>query len=282
VRVPGYAFPEEAARAVALAVRHGRWRAGDPGVVPRFEGFRSVQAAAMISQELAREDGWLAPASVAELFDCYGLPLIATRVVPDAEQAVAAANELGSPVALKAIAPGLRHKTDAGGVRLGLEGADAVRAAAGEIEEAVTRAGYRLDGLIVQPMAPAGVELIVGVVHDPSFGPVLACGAGGTNAELISDVAVRITPVTDVQAGEVLRSLRAFPLLDGYRGAPRSDLAAIENVLLRVSAMVEAHPEIVELDCNPVIAGPDGASIVDARVRVEDVAPPRPMPSLGS
>jgi acyl-CoA synthetase (NDP forming) len=265
---------------MALAVRHGRWRAGDAGVVPRFDGLRSVEAAAMISQALAREDGWLAPAFVAQLLDCYGLPLIATRVVPDAEQAVAAANELGSPVALKASAPSLVHKTDDGGVRLGLDGADAVRAAAGEIEEALTRAGYRLDGLVVQPMAPAGVELIVGVVHDPSFGPVLACGAGGTNAELISDIAVRITPVTDVQAREMVRALRTFPLLDGYRGAPLSDLAAIENVLLRVSAMVEAHPEIVELDCNPVIAGPDGAVIVDARVRVEDVAPPRPMPSL--
>jgi acyl-CoA synthetase (NDP forming) len=129
-------------------------------------------------------------------------------------------------------------------------------------------------------MAPSGVELIVGVVHDHSFGPVLACGAGGTNAELISDIAVRITPVTDVHAREMVRALRTFPLLDGYRGAPRCDLAAIENVLLRVSAIVEAHPEIVELDCNPVIAGPDGSLIVDARVRVENVAPPRPMPSL--
>ena len=121
-------------------------------------------------------------------------------------------------------------------------------------------------------MAPTGVELIVGVVHDHSFGPVLACGAGGTTAELVSDVAVRITPVTDLEAREMLRSLRTFPLLDGYRGAPRCDLAAIEDVLLRVSAMVEAHPEIVELDCNPLIAGPDGAVIVDARVRVETAA----------
>ena len=103
-------------------------------------------------------------------------------------------------------------------------------------------------------MVPDGVELIVGVVHDPSFGPVLACGAGGTTAELIKDVAVRITPVSDLDAKEMLRSLRTFPLLDGYRGAPRCDLAAIEDVLLRVSALVEAHPEIAELDLNPVIA----------------------------
>ncbi|MBV8997852.1 MAG: acetate--CoA ligase family protein, partial [Solirubrobacterales bacterium] len=280
LRVPGYEFPEDAARAMALAVRHGRWRARDIGSVPELQGLRSVEAAAIISKELARDDAWLSPACVAQLFDCYGLPLVATRVVSDADQAVAVASELGVPVALKASATGLVHRTDVGGVRLGLEGADAVREAAAEIEHAVARAGHRLDALVVQPMAAMGVELIVGVVHDHSFGPVLACGAGGTTAELASDVAVRITPVTDLEAREMVRSLRTFPLLDGYRGAPRCDLAAIEDVVLRVSAMVEAHPEIVELDCNPLIAGPDGAVIVDARVRVETAAPPRPMPSL--
>jgi acetate---CoA ligase (ADP-forming) len=280
LRVPGYEFPEEAAWAMALAIRHARWRARDVGSVPSFEGLRAVEAAAIISKELARDEDWLSTACVARLFDCYGLPLITTRVAADAEGAVAAAIEFGAPVALKASAPGLLHKTDAGGVRLGLEGADAVRAAADQIEQSVAKAGYRLDGLVVQPMARPGVELIVGVVHDHSFGPVLACGAGGTTAELVSDVAVRITPVTDLDAREMVRSLRSFPLLDGYRGAPRCDVAAIEDLLLRVSAMVQAHPEIVELDCNPLIAGPDGVVIVDARVRVETAAPPAPMPSL--
>jgi acyl-CoA synthetase (NDP forming) len=129
-------------------------------------------------------------------------------------------------------------------------------------------------------MAPPGVELLVGVVHDHSFGPVVACGAGGTTAELIKDVSIRITPLTDVDAHEMLRSLKTFPLLDGYRGAPRCDLGAVEEVLLRVGLMVDSHAEIVELDCNPLIAGPDGAVIVDARVRLETVAPPRPVPSL--
>jgi acyl-CoA synthetase (NDP forming) len=119
-------------------------------------------------------------------------------------------------------------------------------------------------------------------VNEPSFGPVLACGAGGTVAELIKDVAVRITPITDLDAREILRSLRTFPLLDGYRGAPRCDTAAIEDVLLRVAAMVETHPEIVELDCNPLIARPAGVAIIDARVRVEAAAPPPPLASLGA
>ncbi len=280
VRVPGYEFPEAAARAMALAVRHGRWRIRDAGTVPWIEGLRSVEAAAMISQALARGEGWLSPDCVAQLFDCFGLPLITTKVVPDAERAVAVAAELGGPVALKAAARGLVHKSDVGGVRLGLRGAEAVRGAAAEIERSVTEAGHELDGLLVQPMA-AGVEMLLGVVHDHSFGPVVACGAGGTSAELIKDVSVRITPLTDVDAREMIRSLRTFALLDGYRGAPRCDIPAIEDVLLRISAMVERHPEIVELDCNPLVARPDGAVIVDARVRVETAAPPRPMASLG-
>jgi acyl-CoA synthetase (NDP forming) len=248
--------------------------------VPWIDGLRSVEAAAMISRELARGEGWLSPQSVAQLFEFFGLPLIVTEVVPDVEQAVAAAARFGVPVALKAMARGLVHKTQAGGVRLRLEGDAAVRAAAAEIEQAASRAGYEPEGLIVQPMAPDGVEILAGVVNDHSFGPVVACGAGGISAEFVNDVSVRLTPITDVDAREMIRSLKTFPLLDGYGGAPRCDVAAIEDVLLRISAMVERHPEIVELDCNLLVEGPDGAVIVDARVRIETAEPPRPMPSL--
>ncbi len=278
--VPAFEFPEDGARAIALAARHGRWRARPPGQLPDLEGVHPPEAAAIITHELAQGGGWLSPGRVTDLLRCYGIPLIETRVVPDVEAAVAYADELGKPVALKASAEGLLHKSDAGGVRLGLANADAVRAAAVEITTAVTRAGHELEGLVVQPMAPTGPELIVGVVNDGSFGPVLACGAGGTTAEVIKDVSVRITPVTDLDAHEMLRSLKSFPLLDGYRGAARSDTDSIEDVLLRVSAMVEEHPEIVELDLNPLIATPDGAVIVDARVRIQDAPPEVPMPSL--
>jgi acetyl coenzyme A synthetase (ADP forming)-like protein len=281
VQVPGYEFPEDAARAVALAARYGRWRMRPERTFVTPAGIRQDQAAAMISKELARGTGWLEQAQVTELLDCYGLPLVTTRVVRDAAEAAAVAGELNKPVALKAVATGLLHKTDAGGVKLGVDGTDAVRAAAEEIEAAVNRAGHDLEGLVVQPMVPeGGVELIVGVVNDHSFGPVLACGAGGTAAELLKDIAVRITPVTESEASEMLRSLRTFPLLDGYRGAPRCDVGAVEDVLLRVSAMVEAHPEIMELDCNPLIVTPEGAVIVDARVRIEEAPPSRPIFSL--
>jgi acyl-CoA synthetase (NDP forming) len=282
VRVPGYEFPEEAARAVALAARYGRWRSAPQAHTTARSDVHPERAAAIISRELGSGSGWLSPDSVAALLACYRLPLIETRIVPDAEQAIAAAAQIGMPVAVKASARGLVHKSDGGGVQLNLNTPDAVRSAAAQIEASLAAGGHPLEGLIVQPMAPAGVELIVGVVHDHSFGPVLACGAGGTTAELLKDVAVRITPLTAADAGAMLRSLRTFPLLDGYRGASRCDLEAIEDVLLRVSAMVEAHPEIVELDCNPVIVLPDRAVIVDARVRIEPAAPTPPLPWLAA
>jgi acyl-CoA synthetase (NDP forming) len=118
-------------------------------------------------------------------------------------------------------------------------------------------------------MVPPGIEMLVGVVHDRLFGPVIACGAGDAEMELLRDVAVRITPLTDRDATEMLRSLAMYPLLEGYRSASRPDVAALAQVLLRVSAMVEAHPAIVEMDCNPVIVLPEGAVVVDARVRIE-------------
>ncbi len=281
-RVPGYEFPEEAARAVALAAKLGRWRARPESTHKPPAGVRRDEAAAIISGALARGNGWLQEQEVSGLLGCYGLPLVNTSLVTDADAAVATAAELGAPVVLKASAPGLLHKTDAGGVALNLGNPRAIRAGARKIEAAVRKAGFELDGLVVQPMVPAGVELIVGVVSDPSFGPVLACGAGGTLTELTHDVSVRITPINADDAGQMLHSLRTFPVLDGYRGAAPCDVGAVEDVLLRVSAMVEAHPEVVELDCNPLIALPQGALIVDARVRVESVDLPPPVPSLGA
>ena len=280
VRVPGYEYPEDAARAVALAAKHGSWRAQPEAPAPVPAGTRPAQAAAVISAGLAQGPGWLPQPAVHELLKCYGLPMVPTRFVADADAAVVAAAELGEPVALKATAQGLVHKTEAGAVRLGLRSGEDVRAAVAEIEASVRAAGHALSALVVQPMIGGGVEMIVGVVSDPSFGPVLACGAGGTTAELLRDISVRITPLSALDPGEMLRALRSFPLLQGYRRAPACDVPAIEDVLLRVSAMVEAHPEIVELDCNPLIAGPRGALIVDARVRVESAPVPRPLSSL--
>jgi acetyl coenzyme A synthetase (ADP forming)-like protein len=279
-RVPTFDFPEDAARALAHAADYGRWRARPAGLLVHPADCRPDEAAAIISRALELGGGWLGPLEVAALLGCYGLPLIETRLVPGGPEAVAAAAELGVPIALKAHSSSLLHKSEAGGVRVGLAGAGAVSAAAREIAASVASAGHRLEGLLVQPMAGEGVELLIGVVHDESFGPVIACGAGGIATEVLGDVAVRITPLTDLDAGEMVRSLRIFPLLDGYRGAVACDIAAVEDALLRLSALVEAHAEVAELDANPVIVSPAGALILDARVRIAAARPPRPLPSL--
>lgn len=279
-RVPGFDFPEDAAQALAKTVRYRHWREQPTGSVIEPPDCRPAAAAAVIARALAGGEGWLEPQDVTALLDCYGLPLIPTFTVATIRDAVAAAAEIGGPVALKAIAPGLLHKSDAGGVLLGLSGPGAVRAGARKIRAAIARKGHLLQGFVVQPMAPNEIELLMGVVHDESFGPVIACGAGGTYAELLGDVSVRITPLTDLDASAMLRSLRTFPLLEGYRGSPACDVAALEDCLIRLSALVQSHPAIAELDANPVAAGPEGALILDARIRVAAPAPRRPQPSL--
>jgi acetyl coenzyme A synthetase (ADP forming)-like protein len=279
-RVPAFEFPEDAARSLAHAVRYSRWTARPRGTVPELDRCHPDEAAALIAAALGSGQEWLGPQEVGALLGCYGLPVSPTRVVHGIGAAVAAAAALHGPVALKAAAPGLLHKTDAGAVQVGLDGPTAVRAAAREIKAAVARAGYQLEGFIVQPMARTGAELLIGVVHDESFGPVVACGAGGISAELLKDVSVRITPLTDVDADEMLRSLRMYPLLEGYRGAPACNIGAVKDVLLRLSALVDTHPEVIELDANPVIADVDGATIVDARIRLQTAPPPRQLSAL--
>jgi acyl-CoA synthetase (NDP forming) len=147
------------------------------------------------------------------------------------------------------------------------------------MHSSLTAAGVAPEGFLLQRMAPSGPELIVGVVGDPRFGPLVAVGAGGTTAELIGDVQVRLAPVGPREAASMLRELRTFPLLDGFRGAPRADVGAVEDIVTRVAALAAAHPEIAELDCNPVVAGPNGAVIVDARIRL---APPPARPPVGA
>jgi len=173
-------------------------------------------------------------------------------------------------------APGLVHKTEAGAVRLHLSGTEAVRNAALEMSERVKSRGLSPSGFVVQQMAEPGIEMLVGVVHDPQFGPVVACGAGGVQVELLKDVSIRLTPLSNEDATEMIRELKTYPLLTGFRGSVACDVAALEEGLLRVSAMVEDIPQIAELDCNPFVVHESGATILDARIRVTAVAP-RPL-----
>lgn len=274
--IPSYAFPETAAIALARAARYREWRERPETMAEDFEGLRRDEAASVVAAALGRGGGWLTPDETAKVCSCYGLPLVAQKVVSGVEEAAAAAAELGGEVALKAIAPGVVHKTEAGAVRLHLGDSEQVRQAAVDMSEQLKTQGHSPTGFVVQRMAGKGVEMLVGVVHDPQFGPVIACGAGGVQVELLRDVSVRLTPLSKEDAVDMVRSLKTYPLLTGFRGSPVCDVEALENGLLRLSSMVEDLPQIAELDLNPFVVHEQGAVILDARIRVTEVGP-RPL-----
>lgn len=197
-----------------------------------------------------------------------GIPTTAARLARSREQAVAIAGEMGFPVVLKVVSEDIPHKSDVGGVQLNLADADAVAAAYDRVMENVraARPEARIDGVSVQRQARPGTEVIVGMTKDPQFGPVLMFGLGGVLVEVLKDVAFRIVPLAPRDAREMVREIKGFPLLQGYRGSEPADLAALEDLVLKVSDFVERHPEIDELDLNPVFAYRDGVVAVDARV----------------
>jgi acyl-CoA synthetase (NDP forming) len=198
------------------------------------------------------------------------IPVALAVLADDAKSAVAAAEKTGFPVVLKVVSPDVAHKSDVGGVRLGLESREEVEEAFDEIMASVRAAqtDVRVEGVAVQKMAPAGTEVIVGMSKDAQFGPVMMFGLGGVFVEVLKDVAFRIVPLEGKDAREMVREIKGFAVLEGVRGQPASDLAALENLILRVSEFIEAHPEIEELDLNPVLVYPDGALAVDARIVV--------------
>jgi acyl-CoA synthetase (NDP forming) len=197
-----------------------------------------------------------------------GIPVVETRLAGDRSSAAATADELGYPVALKVVSAQVAHKSDVGGVKLGLTSADDVGAAYDAILAAVGKAvpDATIEGVTVQRMAEPGIEVIVGMSTDPQFGPVLMFGLGGVLVEVLKDVAFRIVPLERRDARQMMRELQGFPLLQGYRGQPPADLEALEELLLQVSAFAECRPEVAELDLNPVFAYPRGALAIDARI----------------
>ena len=268
-----FAFPESAARALGRAAERSAWLRRPVGAVRRPPGIDLDRARSLVSEALAgRRDesapgGWLDPLEVNTLLEAYGFPLVAQLVAADADTAAGVAQELGLPVVVKTAVPGA-HKTETGGVALDLATPEDVRAAAARIGGQV----------LVQRMVPKGsAELLAGLVQDPVFGPLVAFGPGGVLAELIGEAEIRLAPLTDVDADELMTSGKGGMLVAGYRGAAAVDGTALADLLLRLSALAEDLPEIAELDLNPVIAGPDGVTVVDARVRV---APSDPVPLL--
>ena len=216
------------------------------------------RAGARLLIESVTEERWLDPAETRTLLSAYGIPLVPERTVGSAEEAVAAARELGFPAVVKTAVAGV-HKTDSGGVALGLATADDVRAAALRIGPP----------LIVQPMIAGGVEFLAGVVQDPVFGPLVAFGPGGVLAELIGDARFAVAPLTDVEADELIHGGKAGRLVAGFRGGPPADAAALADLVHRLARLGEENPEVAELDLNPVLGLADNCVAVDARVRLQ-------------
>ncbi|UNZ16980.1 bifunctional GNAT family N-acetyltransferase/acetate--CoA ligase family protein [Streptomyces sp. 891-h] len=279
--LPSYPTPERASRALSEAVRYSRWRAeaGDPGKVPDLDIDESAAAdlLARFTPPAPGRGRALTDEETAHLLRCYGIAVQPTLAAPDAEAAVAAARTLGFPVALKTTAPHLRHRADLGGVRLDIAGEAGLRRAYGELTEALG-APEELRP-VVQSMAPRGVGTVVRGTLDPAIGAVLSFGLAGAPSELLGDTAHRLVPVTDKEAAGLVRAIRSAPLLFGWRGAEPSDTAALEEVLLRVSLLMDDHPQVVAVELDPVVVAPRGVTVLDAAVRVAD---PGTRPDLGA
>ncbi|MBB5626206.1 bifunctional acetate--CoA ligase family protein/GNAT family N-acetyltransferase [Sphaerisporangium krabiense] len=268
--IPVYAFPEQAVQALARAAAYAEWLRTPPDRVERASVEADWAAKDIVRAELAArpEGGWLDPDATERLLRAFGVTVAESIIVEGPWAAGEAAAAFGTPVVLKAT--GLVHKSDVGGVRVGLATPGEVRQA---YREMAAEIGPVMTGAIVQRMVPPGVEIIVGGVNYPAFGPLLMTGMGGVTADLLADRAFRVPPVSADTAAEMIADLRCSPLLYGYRGGPRCDTAALADQITRVGRLLDALPEVAELDLNPVIVTPGGAVAVDARVRLAPCAP---------
>ena len=272
-QLPNYSFPENVARVLGKLANYAEWRKQPPGVIPEFDDIQP-QVARALCQTIVKDRGagWLSAEEVRKVLNAFALPLPRGGVCHTSDEAAELARAIGFPVALKLASRQIVHKTEVGGVQLNLLNEASVRQAFAAIHDRLAEENKlaAFDGVLVQPMISGGVELMVGVTQDPSFGPLIAFGLGGIHVEILKDICFRVTPITDHDAREMVRSIHGYRLLEGYRGHPPADITAIEDLLLRVARLVEEVPEIGELDLNPVIALPPGQGclIVDARIRV--------------
>ena len=262
--LPTYPFPERAATALARATMYATWKRQAPAPDADMP-FAHRPIRRLLQDSVASGIEWLGPADVDAVLQGAGIPVVRSILCATESDAAREAAVIGFPVAVKAVGAGLVHKTDVQGVRLNLAGADAVREACIDMR---ARLGPQLSGFLVQAMAEEGPEFLVGCVSDPLFGPVVACGAGGTLAELLDDMAFRLPPLTDADAQAMIDDLRSARLLRGFRGEGRRDEAALKHILVRLGALVDACPEISEMDLNPVRVYATGALVLDARIRV--------------
>lgn len=272
--IPTYSLPESSAFVLSKAASYVEWRQQPLGMVPDFDDLEFAGARKICATALSqRGAGWLTTEETRSLLSAMRLPVQSGGIARTADEVVALAKQIGYPVAVKLASHEIVHKTEIGGVQLNLMDERAVREAFDSIRTGLIPKNQleAMEGVLVQPMVTGGVEVMVGVTHDPSFGPLIAFGLGGIHVEILGDVQFRITPLTDRDAAEMIRGIKGYRLLSGYRGHPAADVEAIEDILLRVARLVEEIPEISELDLNPIFALPpgQGCRIVDARIRVE-------------
>jgi acetate---CoA ligase (ADP-forming) len=263
--IPSYMFPESAATVFAKAASYAEWRSKPLAQVPGFPEVRKDEARKIVFHALeTRGAGWLTSQECYAVLSAFGIPQVAGCVAQTADSAVEIARSNGFPVVMKLASPKVLHKSDIGAVRVNVQDEATVRRTFDEIKQ------EGMEGIVVQKMIRQGVEVMIGVIEDPLFGPLIAFGLGGVYVEILADVCFRVTPLTDRDAEEMVRGIRGYRLLEGYRGHASADIGAIQEVLLRVSRMVEDIPEIRELDLNPIFALPpgQGCAVVDARMRV--------------
>jgi acetate---CoA ligase (ADP-forming) len=270
--VPMFPFPERAVAALARATNYAFWRRRPVGSVITFDDFDSERARAIVGAAAASGGGWLSPDDARDLLAAARIPVVETRFAATAEEAVQVASEISYPVVVKAVGEDILHKSDVGGVKLNLADAEAVREAWNDFAK---RFAAGLSGVVVQRMVPAGVEIMVGTVYQPTFGHVLLYGAGGTLVELLADVAFRMQPVTDVDVEDMLDEVRITKLLRGFRGST-ADEAGVRQVLMRLSQLLQLCPEIREMDINPLKVLSSEVVALDTRVRVMPIEPEAP------
>ena len=269
--VPAYPTPEDSVRALVSATRYAQWRQRDRGPLVAPDGITRSAARALVERLTPTDaDGrWLSDAEATELLAAYGIEVWPAFPVATPDEAAAAAERTGYPVVLKATAPHLRHRADLGAVRLDIAREGELRNDLAEMKAQLERHGSA--DLVVQAMAPVGVSCVVRSTEDPLFGPVVEFGVGGPPTDLLGDVARRNPPLREGDVADLVRGVRAAPLLFGYRGSEPVAVEALEDVVARVSALADDLPQVAELELNPVIAAPEGVTVLGARVRL---APP--------
>jgi acetyltransferase len=274
--IPNYAIPEDGVKSLAAAVRLVELQELEHRETPVFKDV-DVEGAKKIIKELLgdQEKRYLTQADCRPLFAAYRLPLLKSGVAANADEAAKLAESFGTPIVMKVMSADVVHKFDVGGVILNVHGGDEARAAYKRIIDNVKKAvpNAKIEGILIEEMARKGVEVILGANRDDRFGPLMMFGLGGTLVEVLKDVSFRLAPMWKISAERMVRQIRSFKVLDGFRGAPPSDIDAIVDTLLRLSAMVCNHPEISECDINPLIvhAKGQGCSVADSRIMLRKV-----------